>query len=135
MSDLRHNDPPFRYRYSPYYGFGVVTTLLAYGLAFWPMDPGALTARLLTVAGLLFASCIALYHDLETRTLLARLQWWANTLFVVGMICLPLKAGGKLPWYVAAASVSSLVGALYLNWRVQQEKKRVTVEVPVPPRD
>lgn len=135
MNDLRHNDRPFRYRYSPYYGFGVVTTLFAYGLAFWPMDPDALTARLLTVAGLLFASGIALYHDLETRTLLARLQWWANTLFVVGMICLPLQSGGKLPWYVAAASVSCLVGALYLNWRVQQEKKRATVEVPVPPRD
>ncbi|WP_116126599.1 hypothetical protein [Lewinella sp. IMCC34183] len=133
MSNSPTKDRPFTYYRSPRYWFGLVTVLFAFGLALWPVEPGELTARVLTISGLLLTSGTALYHDMETRSPLARRQWWSNYLFMWGVIFLPLRGGAKLPWYVAGVSIVCLLAAIYLGWRVHQEKKRATREMPVPP--
>ena len=110
-----------------------MAVLGALGLSFWPVDPGQLTTRLLLIAALLVASAAAMYRDLESRSRLALRLWWSNSLFILGMIGLPLQASADLPWYVSAACMLSLLVSLYLNWWVYREKKRLAAETPPPP--
>ena len=133
MSKAYETHHRFTYRRGPLFWFGVLAVLGALVLSFWPVDFGQLTTRLLLIAALLVASTAALYHDLESRSRLALRLWWSNSLFLLGMICLPLQYSGELPWYVSAVSMLSLLASLYLNWWVYREKKRLAAEKPSPP--